>query len=63
MPLDPESQAYLDLIKKLGRPPIDSLPPMEGKEVFRRGRMVTQPRAIASNSHHSKQLLTIRIAG
>ena len=43
MQLDPEAQAYLDLIKKLGRPPIDSLPPMEGKEVFRRGRMVMQP--------------------
>ena len=43
MPLDPECQAYLDLIKKLGRPPIDSLPPAQGKEVFRRGRLVTQP--------------------
>ena len=43
MKLDPESQAFLDLIKKLGRPPIDSLPPMQAKEVFRRGRMVTQP--------------------
>ena len=43
MQLDPESQAFLDLIKKLGRPPIDSLPPVQAKEVFRRGRMVTQP--------------------
>lgn len=43
MQLDPESQAFLDLIKKLGRPPIDSLPPLQAKEVFRRGRMVTQP--------------------
>lgn len=41
--LDAESQAFLDLIKKLGRPPINSLPPMQAKEVFRRGRMVTQP--------------------
>jgi acetyl esterase len=41
--LDADSQAFLDLIKKLGRPPIDSLPPMQAKEVFRRGRMVTQP--------------------
>ncbi len=41
--LDADSQAFLDLIKKSGRPPIDSLPPMEAKEVFRRGRMVTQP--------------------
>ena len=43
MQLDPESQAFLDLIKKLGRPPINSLPPLEGREVFRRGRMATQP--------------------
>ena len=43
MQLDPESQAFLDLIKKLGRPPVNSLPPSQAKEVFRRGRMVTQP--------------------
>ncbi len=43
MQLDPESQAFLDLIKKLGRPPINSLAPNQAKEVFRRGRMVTQP--------------------
>ena len=43
MPLDADSQAFIDLLKKLGRPPIDSLPPMQAKEVFRRGRMVTQP--------------------
>ncbi|MFM9940080.1 MAG: alpha/beta hydrolase [Hyphomicrobiaceae bacterium] len=43
MQLDDDSQAFLDLIKKLGRPPINSLPPMQAKEVFRRGRMVTQP--------------------
>lgn len=41
--LDLDSQAFLDLIKKSGRPPINSLPPMEAKEVFRRGRLVTQP--------------------
>jgi acetyl esterase len=41
--LDADSQAFLDLIKKLGRPPIDSLPPLEAREVFRRGRMATQP--------------------
>lgn len=43
MPLDADSQAFLDMLKKLGRPPINSLPPMQAKEVFRRGRMVTQP--------------------
>ena len=43
MKLDDDSQAFIDLVRKLGRPPIDSLPPMQAKEVFRRGRMVTQP--------------------
>jgi acetyl esterase len=43
MKLDDDSQAFLDLIAKLGRPPLNSLPPLEGREVFRRGRMATQP--------------------
>ncbi len=43
MKLDDDSQAFLDLIKKLGRPAINSLPPLEAREVFRRGRMATQP--------------------
>ena len=43
MQLDPDSQAYLDLIKKLGRPPINALPPLQARETYRRGRMVTQP--------------------
>jgi acetyl esterase len=43
MQLDADSQAFLDLIKKLGRPPIQSLPPDQAKEVFRRGRLATQP--------------------
>jgi acetyl esterase len=43
MKLDDDSQAYLDLIKKLGRPPLNSLPPLEGREMYRRGRMATQP--------------------
>ena len=43
MQLDPDSQAYIDLIKKLGRPAINSLPPLQARETFRRGRMVTQP--------------------
>ncbi len=43
MQLDADSQAFLDLIKSLGRPPIDSLPPLQAREVFRRGRMATQP--------------------
>lgn len=43
MQLDADSQAFLDLLKSLGRPPINSLPPLQAREVFRRGRMVTQP--------------------
>ncbi|MFN7097162.1 MAG: alpha/beta hydrolase, partial [Gammaproteobacteria bacterium] len=43
MKLDDESQAYLDLIKKLNRPALNSLPPLEGREMYRRGRMATQP--------------------
>jgi acetyl esterase len=43
MPLDADSQAFLDFLKKLGRPPINELPPVQAKEVFRRGRLVTQP--------------------
>jgi len=43
MPLDADSQEFLDLLKRLGRPPINSLPPDQAKEVFRRGRLVTQP--------------------
>jgi acetyl esterase len=43
MKLDDDSQAFLDLIKKLGRPPLNSLPPLEGREMYRRGRMATQP--------------------
>lgn len=43
MKLDADAQAFLDLLKKLGRPPLNSLPPLEGREMFRRGRMVTQP--------------------
>jgi acetyl esterase len=43
MSLDADSQSFLNMLKMLGRPPIDSLPPDQAKEVFRRGRMVTQP--------------------
>ena len=43
MQLDADAKAFLDLLKSLGRPPINSLPPAQAKEVFRRGRLVTQP--------------------
>ena len=41
--LDSDSQAFLDMLKSLGRPPLNSLPPLQAREVFRRGRLVTQP--------------------
>lgn len=41
--LDADSQAFLDLVKSLNRPALNSLPPLEGREIFRRGRMATQP--------------------
>ncbi len=43
MKLDKDAQDFLDLLKKLGRPRIESLPPVEAKEMFRRGRLATQP--------------------
>lgn len=41
--LDADSKAFLDLVKSLNRPAINALPPLEGREVFRRGRLATQP--------------------
>ena len=41
--LDADSKAFLDLVKSLNRPALNSLPPLEGREVFRRGRLATQP--------------------
>jgi acetyl esterase len=43
MELDADAKAFLDLIKSTGRPPVYTLEPMQAKEVFRRGRLVTQP--------------------
>ena len=41
--LDADSRAFLDMLKSTGRPPLNALPPLEAREVFRRGRLVTQP--------------------
>ncbi|MBS0241734.1 MAG: alpha/beta hydrolase [Proteobacteria bacterium] len=43
MQLDADSQAFLALIKSLGRPAINALPPAQAKEMYRRGRLATQP--------------------
>ena len=41
--LDADSRAFLDMLRALGRPPLNTLPPLQAREVFRRGRLVTQP--------------------
>ena len=41
--LDADSQAFLDMLKAMGRPPLNALPPLQAREMFRRGRLVTQP--------------------
>lgn len=43
MTLDPEVQQLLDLIKAVGRPPLDSLPPPEAREAYKAGRTILQP--------------------
>ncbi len=43
MPLDPGAQAVLDLIKAVGRPPLDSLPPPEARAAYAASRNVLQP--------------------
>jgi len=41
--LDADSKAFLDMLKASGRPALNALPPLEAREMFRRGRLVTQP--------------------
>jgi acetyl esterase len=41
--LDTDSKAFLDMLKASGRPPLNALPPLEAREMFRGGRLVTQP--------------------
>ena len=41
--LDADSRAFLDMLKASGRPALNAFPPLEAREVFRRGRLVTQP--------------------
>ena len=43
MPLDPDAQRVLDLIRESGRPPYETLQPAEARELYRRGRTVLQP--------------------
>src|ERR1700733_1213579 len=43
MELDPGAQRVLDLIREVGRPPYETLPPLEARELYRKGRAVLQP--------------------
>src|SRR4051794_20190322 len=43
MPLDPGAVAVLNLIKELGRPPIQDLSPAEAREATAKSRAVLQP--------------------
>lgn len=43
MTLDPDVIGLLDLIKRAGRPPLDSLPPPEARIAFAAGRPILQP--------------------
>ena len=41
--LHPDAQRVLDLIKEAGRPPYETLPPAEARELYRKSRHVLQP--------------------
>jgi len=41
--LNPDAQKVLDLIRESGRPPYETLPPAEARELYRKSRFVLQP--------------------
>lgn len=43
MPLDPDAERLLQMIRDAGRPPFETLTPDQAREAFRAGRAVTQP--------------------
>jgi acetyl esterase len=43
MPLDPAAAAVLDLIRRFGRPPLETMTPAEAREAMARSRAVLQP--------------------
>jgi len=43
MPLDPDAETLLGMIRAAGRPPMETLSPDEARKVFAAGRAVTQP--------------------
>jgi len=43
MPLDPDAETLLGMIRAAGRPPMETMSPDEARKVFAAGRAVTQP--------------------
>ena len=43
MPLDPDAETLLGMMRAAGRPPMETLSPDEAREAFKAGRAVTQP--------------------
>jgi acetyl esterase len=43
MPIDPDAQRVLDLVREAGRPPYESLPVEEARRLYLAGRTVLQP--------------------
>ncbi len=43
MPLDPDAETLLGIIRAAGRPPMETMSPDEARKVFAAGRVVTQP--------------------
>jgi acetyl esterase len=43
MPLDPDAQTVLDMVREANRPPFETISPEEARELFRAGRKVLSP--------------------
>ena len=43
MPLDPDAETLLAMIRAAGRPPFETLTPEEARQAFNAGRKVTAP--------------------
>ena len=43
MPLDPDAETLLAMMRAAGRPPMETLTPDEARQAFNAGRAVTQP--------------------
>ena len=43
MPLDPDAERLLGMMRAAGRPPMETLSPDEARQSFAAGRAVTQP--------------------